>query len=158
MKKNGFSLIELSVVLVIASLFFSVLITAVYTLINLERKNIKEAKKLEDEAFTLWIIQRAFLCSKGPIDIEKKGKYSIIYLYTYCAKDEKGLAKEVFFVKDGYLYLYEFPYVYGSKKFYDENKAQKLLKVKEFYIKFYKDKNYFILNLNNKTAYLSKLL
>lgn len=134
MKNNGFTLLEIIVVMVILSLFFSSLIGSYIFIVNKSLKTIKSSQNLYSYTKSIYLLKNSVACAKD-IKIDNSQEYPKLYLYTYCGV-YKGFSKEVFFVKDHHLYLYAYPYKFGSLYFYDKTKATKLIPIKIFKAKF----------------------
>ncbi len=132
--KKGFTLLEVIVVIVILSLFFGVLIGSYFFIINKSLKTIKGSKDTYDYANLIYNLERAVLCSKD-LKIDNSKDFSTIYMYTSCGV-YNGFSKEGLFVKDGYLYMYSYPYKIGDLFFYDDKKSIKLIPAYKFSAKF----------------------
>jgi len=88
----------------------------------------KNAEELQGEASLFWELQRS-LAGAERVKINQ-GKE--IFLITSGGSFYRGVVKKGFIYKDGWLYLYEFPYPSGSMDFYEEEKLIKLLKLEDF--------------------------
>jgi len=131
---RGFTLLEVLVVIVIISLFFSMLFGVYFFIVDKSLKTMDGSKRLYNYLDTLYNIRKAIECAKT-IKVDNSGHFSKLYLYTYCGM-YKGFSKEVFFVKDNYLYVYSYPYAFGDILFYEPDKAMRLIPVEEFNAKF----------------------
>ncbi|ACG57591.1 hypothetical protein HY04AAS1_0904 [Hydrogenobaculum sp. Y04AAS1] len=146
-KAFGFTLLEILVVIVIVSLFFSTLIGSYFFIVKKSLKTMKDSKNLYNYAKAIYNLENAIKCSKS-IKIDNSKNFSTLYLYTYCGI-YKGFSKEVFFVKDNTLYIYAYPYEFGDIFFYDEKKAIKLIPITNFRAEFINN-DLIKFNINNK--------
>jgi prepilin-type N-terminal cleavage/methylation domain-containing protein len=146
-KAFGFTLLEILVVIVIVSLFFSTLIGSYFFIVKKSLKTMKGSRNLYNYAKAIYRLENAIKCSKN-IKIDNSRNFSTLYLYTYCGI-YKGFSKEVFFVKNNILYVYAYPYEFGDIFFYDEKKAIKLIPITNFRAEFVNN-NVIKLNINNK--------
>ena len=155
--KKGFSLLEIIVVIVIVSLFFATIISSYLFVINKSLNIIKNSNVLYKNVNALYNIEKAIECAKD-IKIDNTKEQSIVFIYTFCGM-YKGFSKEVLFVKNGYLYVYTYPYKFGNIFFYDKAKSTKLIPVENFKAKFIIS-NYKIieLNINGAIHYIPILL
>lgn len=136
-QSKGFTLIEVIVVVIIISLVFSVLSFALYSSIKNSIETSKSAEDLKQKTLFFWDTQRKFYTSNY-IYL----KDNLLTLYN-TAGNNQGLVKSTFFLKDGFLWYYEFPFVYGDPSFYDEKNAVKLFKVKDIKMYAVKDNQQF---------------
>lgn len=125
-QSKGFTLVEVLVVIVILSLVFSVLSFALYSSIKNSLETSAAAEDLKQKALFFWDTQRKFYTSNYLYL-----KNNVLTLYNTAGYNQ-GLVKSTFFIKDGFLWYYEFPFVYADPSFYDEKNAIKLFKVKDF--------------------------
>ncbi|MGC9287102.1 MAG: type II secretion system protein [Hydrogenobaculum sp.] len=146
-KAFGFTLLEILVVIVIVSLFFSTLIVSYFFIVKKSLETMKDSKNLYNYTNVIYNLENAVKCSKN-IKIDNSKNFSTLYLYTYCGI-YKGFSKEVFFVKDNTLYVYAYPYEFGDIFFYDEKKAIKLIPITNFRAKFITN-GLIKFNVNNK--------
>jgi prepilin-type N-terminal cleavage/methylation domain-containing protein len=127
-QNKGFTLIEVLIVLTVISLVFTVLSYSLYNSIKSSIEVSNSSNSLKDKAIFFWDMERKFFTAK-----EIFLKNNILTLYNTSGYT-KGLVKSVFFVKDGFLWYYEFPYVYADPYFYDEKNSIKMFKVKDLKI------------------------
>lgn len=144
--KKGFTLLEILVVMLILSLFFSIAISSYIFIVNKSLKTMRSSHTSYKHMYTLYSIEKAINCAKN-INIDNSKDNSVIYMYTYCGM-YPGFSKEVYFIKDGYLYVYAYPYIIGDMKFYDTHHSIKLIKAYNLKAKFIASSPYKILNLN----------
>ncbi len=144
--KKGFTLLEILVVIVILSLFFSIAIASYIFIVNKSLKTIKELRSSYKYIYTLYSIEKAINCAKN-IKINNSKDNSIIYMYTYCGM-YPGFSKEVYFIKDNYLYVYAYPYILGDMTFYDKNHSIKLVEAHNLKAKFVISSPYKMVKLN----------
>ncbi|MCX7739237.1 MAG: type II secretion system GspH family protein [Hydrogenothermaceae bacterium] len=131
---RAFTLVEVLIVLTLLGLVFSLISFSFYNSINSSIYISQKAVEVENFAKFYWDFQRRFSTSNW-IFIKKIGSNNyIITLYNTSGEFSKGLVKSVYFVKDGYLWYYEFPYVFGDPLFYEENKSIELLPLKSLQI------------------------
>ncbi|AAC07856.1 pilus assembly FimT family protein [Aquifex aeolicus] len=125
---KGFTLVEVLITLAIISLVFSLI------LISFQRATFftfgakKEAERLKSEALLFWELQRSLAGAKKL----KINQGKELFLITSGGSLYRGVVKKGFIHKDGWLYLYEFPYPSGSIDFYEEEKLVKLAKLDDF--------------------------
>jgi len=125
---EGFTLTEVLVVLAIISLVFSLILISFRraTFFTLDAK--EEAEELKSEALIFWELQRSLAGAKRL----KVNRGKELFLTTSGGSIYRGIVKKGFIFKEGWLYLYEFPYPSGSLDFYEEDKLIKLSRVKSF--------------------------
>jgi len=155
LKVRGFTLLEVLVVIIVISLFFSMLFGAYFFVVNKSLKTMKNSKRLYGYANALYGMKKAIECAKT-IKIDNSKRFSKVYLYTYCGM-YRGFSKEVFFVKDNILYVYAYPYVFGDIFFYDPKLAIKLIPVEKFRAKFTVN-NFINLHINNNSFNIPTLI
>lgn len=131
---KGFTLLEILIVIIIISLFFGVAISSYIFIVNKSLKTIKNSNKTYKYTYTIYTLEKSINCAKD-IKIDNSKDNSVIYLYTYCGI-YPGLSKEVFFIKNNYLYVYSYPYIIGDMTFYEQSKATKLIKANTLKAKF----------------------
>ncbi len=137
MQNKGFTLVEVIVVVVMISLVFSVLSFALYSSIKNSMETSVGSEDLKQKALFFWDMQKKFYTANYVYL-----KDNILTIYN-TAGNSKGLVKSTFFTKDGFLWYYEFPFVYGDPYFYDEKNAIKLFKIRNFKMYIVKDNQRF---------------
>ncbi|HIP43508.1 MAG TPA: type II secretion system protein [Aquifex aeolicus] len=125
---EAFTLVEILIVLSIISLIFTLLFTSLTRVIGVSLDAVRTSEKLKGEMLLFWELKRSFVGAKE-IFI-KEGKE--VYLITSGGNRYKGIVKKAYIFKDGYLYLYEFPYPVGSIDFYEGDKLVKIGKPTSF--------------------------
>lgn len=131
--KEGFTLIEVLIVIILIGLIFSILSMIFYSNISNSLNFISRSEKLKREANFFWNIQRKIASAKE-IQLDKNN----IYMFTTAGDYYEGMVKSAYIFRDGNLFYYEFPYPYGDLKFYEEDKLNNLGKVKNFRIMAFK--------------------
>lgn len=134
---RGFTLIEILITLMLIGLIFSVLSYGVYSSINSSVSISADAKQTEEEAKFFWDFQRRFATSKQ-VFVKKSGDGSyMVVMYNTAGEFSKGVVKSVYFLKDGFVQYYEYPYVFGDPFFYEERASIRILPAKSFYVEVF---------------------
>lgn len=138
---NAFTLIEVLIVITIISLVSSVLSYSLYSSIKNSIEISKRSQEIKNLSSFFWDMQRKFSTSTT-IYLKNIDNSPILSLYN-TAGYNKGLVKSVFFVKDNFLYYYEYPYIYADPFFYDEKDSYILFKINNIKIYAVKDNQQF---------------
>lgn len=134
---KGFTLIEILITLTLVGLIFSVLSYGLYSSINSSVSISADARQTEEEAKFFWDFQRRFATSKQ-VFVKKSGDGSqIVAMYNTAGEFSKGVVKSVYFMKDGFIQYYEYPYVFGDPFFYEEKSSVRLVPVKSFTVEVF---------------------
>lgn len=134
---RAFTLIEILITLSLIGIVFSVLSFGFYSSINSSIQISMESKKIEDMAKFYWDFQRRFATSKQ-IFVKKTGDNSyIISLYNTAGEFSKGVVKSVYYTKDGFLYYYEYPYIFADPLYFDEKDSFVLMKIDKISLEIY---------------------
>ncbi|MGC8942156.1 MAG: type II secretion system protein [Sulfurihydrogenibium sp.] len=136
-QSKGFTLIEVLVVIAIISLVFGVLSYSLYSSITNSLELSKTSENIKNLSSFFWDMEKKFSTSKA-LYLKNFNGSPVLTLYN-TAGNNKGLVKSVFFIKDNFLYYYEYPYIYADPFFYDEKESYKLFKVKDVKIYVVKD-------------------
>lgn len=134
---KGFTLIEILITLTLVGLIFSVLSYGLYSSINSSVSISADARQTEEEAKFFWDFQRRFATSKQ-VFVKKSGDGSqMVAMYNTAGEFSKGVVKSVYFLKDGFVQYYEYPYVFGDPFFYEEKSSIRLVPAKNFTAEVY---------------------
>lgn len=136
-QSKAFTLVELLVVITIVSLVFSVLSYSLYSAIKNSLDVSGRSEYVKNLSSFFWDMQKKFSTSKM-IYLKNLDGNPILTLYNTSGYN-KGLVKSVFFIKDGFIYYYEYPYIYGDPFFYDEKESYRLFKISSIKIFAVKD-------------------
>lgn len=129
---RAFTLVEILITLTLVGLIFSVLSYGLYSSINSSINISVEAKQTEEEAKFFWDFQRRFVTSKQ-VFVKKAGDGTqMVVMYNTAGEFSKGVVKSVYFLKDGFIQYYEYPYVFGDPFFYEEKESVRLVPAKSF--------------------------
>ena len=128
--RKAFTLVEVLVVLALAGLLFGMLSFAFYRASNGSLSLLQLSENVKREAVLYWELERKIIGAKE-IHIENDR----IYMLTTGGSLYEGVVKCAYFVKDGVLFYYEFPYPYLSLDDIEETKAYKVMEVKNFKVR-----------------------
>jgi prepilin-type N-terminal cleavage/methylation domain-containing protein len=135
---KAFTLVEVLIVITLISLVFSVLAFSFYSSVKNSLDISKKSQEIKNLSSFFWDMERKFSTS-NTIYLKNLNSTPILTLYNTSGYN-KGLVKSVFFLKDGFLHYYEYPYIYADPFFYDEKNSYRLFKVEN--IKIYAVKDY----------------
>lgn len=127
---KAFTLVEILVVLTLLSVTFSTLLLVFSRGIDSSLNLFSESQKLRSEVLLFWDMERKVLGAKR-IKIENDR----LYMITSAGSLYEGVVKCAYFLKEGKLYYYEFPYPYGPIDDIEEDKAYEIGLFKEFSIR-----------------------
>lgn len=134
---RAFTLIEILITLTLIGLIFSVLSFGIHNSINSSVSISADAKQTEEEAKFFWDFQRRVATSKQ-VFVKKAGDGSqMVAMYNTAGEFSKGVVKSVYFLKDGFVQYYEYPYVFGDPFFYEERSSVRLVPAKSFTVEVY---------------------
>jgi prepilin-type N-terminal cleavage/methylation domain-containing protein len=153
-KKKGFTLIEVLIVLTVIALVFTLLSTVFYSNIQNSLNLLLSSEKLKTEADLFWNMQRKVF-SAQEIYLAK----GELYMTTSAGDYYQGVVKSAYIYKykEQKLFYYEFPYPYGELKFYEEDKLIPVGEFKDFKILAYKGESSYE-EFNGKPDYFTVYL
>ncbi len=128
--RKAFTLVEVLVVLTLMGLLFGMLSFAFYRASNGSLNVLQLSESIKREAVLYWELERKITGAKE-IYIENDR----IYMLTTGGSLYDGVVKCAYFVKDGALFYYEFPYPYLSLDDIEESKAYKVMEVESFKVR-----------------------
>ncbi len=125
--KKGFTLTEILIVVSLLGLLFGTLLFSFYRASDSSLRLLSLSDSLKQEALLYWELERKILGARL-IHIENDR----IYMLTTGGSFYEGVVKCAYFLKDGKLYYYEFPYPYLALDDIEEDKAYEIMRLKSF--------------------------